>query len=162
MSLADWLTLGLLTATVSGVITSFYFLYRQQGLLASQTESLRISLRTAGGASLHEWHMQISQVLLSHPNLRPFIYEGRDPAAVELSSESVQRLDVLVEALLDTFEHALWLEDQGADLRGGADAWDAYMRDIIGNSPAVKNYLLAHKDWYDRRLLDLAEPKARE
>lgn len=89
--------------------------------------------------------LDINQMFLQFPELRPFFYDRVEQTGLE-SEELQQRLLMASEILLDHFE---WiLHDIKFSNLVDQESWLAYIYDTYQNSPTLISYHQQHISWH--------------
>jgi hypothetical protein len=143
----SWLTSITLTSSIASLITAisaltaFVFLRRQQ----IQTERQIIG---ATSRYMYEEMGRLLGILLDHPELRPFIYEGH---ALDQAATKEQRQQILALAGLysDFFEQLLYQRTFGnLSVDEYSETWEHFTRTILTSSEVLRNYALDNPDYY--------------
>lgn len=137
-------------AALLASIASAVYTYRQ----ARRT----LKVTTYQGAT--DLTLQLDQVFIEHPELRPYFYESR-PAPEPGGGDDILRSRVLAAAeyALDIFECIWDHRDTYADT--DKDSWREWIGDMLASSPVCTALYLQNVDWYPA-LQDLKNEKGSE
>lgn len=133
---------------------------RMQVGLAQQTGLLANGLWSSLYEGMRNACMQINQLFVSKPYLRPYFYDGKPFSRDEADKENTllySELAAVADCLLDIFEGVVRNLGQFPDkVPEYDDGWRAYIRDVFANSPFLKAHLARHPDWYTSELQRIA------
>lgn len=115
---------------ISAVVAGVWFGFSQL-VDAQRTIGTTVDART----------FAMDQVFIDHPELRPYFYDNQP-----LPDDPIMRAEVLAtsETLLDFLDGVF--NDSVNSVNSGS--WGAYTRFIYRSSPAVRETLRSHCDWY--------------
>jgi hypothetical protein len=114
------------------VIVSIYLLWRQ---VKQQALDSRTTLITTVG-----------RAFVDYPDMRKYFYDGVKPRGARQRAQA----DAIAVSLAGAMDHvAAHLPTMS---RATKQAWGVYFTDIYNNSPAFREHMKAHKDWYGPQL----------
>lgn len=85
-------------------------------------------------------------VVLENPELRPYLYEGKQPPGEYDDVKLAQRVKVACEMFSDLFE-LVCLQMEGMRKVKTWKGWQNYMTDVIASSPALRNHFRESAEW---------------
>jgi len=133
MSASDIVAVVALVASIASAI----YAYRQG------RRTLKVT--TYQGAT--DLTLQLDQVFIEYPQLRPFFYEGRPtPDANSGDDDLRHRVLATAEYALDIFE-CIWDHRDTYD-QADRESWKVWICDMIAQSPACSALYVAERDWY--------------
>jgi hypothetical protein len=138
-----------------GLIASLWLLRQQLKTLIDQTRHVRKSVDVAAEAAIDTLFTTITQAYLAHPELRPIFDERETTTALpaELSDETRFRASALAEALCDSMERGILLEDRKISM--GVAPLRPWIFDSFRYSRFFRDWLHARREWYTDNLLDI-------
>jgi hypothetical protein len=119
-------------------------------ILATQTLDLRRSVQRDTYQKAYETVYDLDRHFLEHPELKPYFYGGQ---VVDAAADAVTRAKVesTAEWISDFFDNIYY------NIKSGPDedwtAWESYIQETFRRSPALRDYLRAHRDWYSAELV---------
>jgi hypothetical protein len=132
-------SMGSLGVAVCGFAVVIYQIRQIQKALHSDTHS-----------KLYSEDFDWAKLIIQYPELRPYFYENQE---IREDTPDSARARTLAELLCAHFEHAvLQMENLPSHIK---PRWEDYMRGICATSPAIREHLKAHSDWYSERLHQL-------
>lgn len=91
--------------------------------------------------------LQLDQVFIEHPELRPFFYEGQPPLDSGSGDDNLRyRVLAAAEYALDIFE-CIWDHRDTYD-EADKESWRTWISDMLGASPVCSDLFLENRDWY--------------
>src|SRR5262245_24345793 len=101
-SMSSYELLSLIVWTISSlaVIVSLYWVNRQTGIFARQTEYVARSLMESLAESMNNQSHEISRIFVEYPELRPYFYDSQP---IEENNPDFHRAEAVAELLLDIF-----------------------------------------------------------
>jgi hypothetical protein len=124
-------------ADVSMVLVTlfgFIFIYKQ--------------IRSASAEHLYSRMHDIHKIFLDNPEFRRCLYDPEPPSVEEYSDEHL----IMGEMMADFFQQ-VFLELKHLP-RTTAASWKCYMRDVLNNSPALRNFVASRQDWYPSNFVE--------
>jgi hypothetical protein len=112
-------------------------------VLIGQSRQTVEAERAAVHQGITEAMLDIDRLFFDHPEFRKYIYDGVEPPAGGLEREKVEALG---EMMLDFVDNCIAQLDR-LDSDQAAD-WREYVREIVGTSPVMQEFLAKHEDWY--------------
>ena len=125
--------------------------------LGSAVYAYRHGRRTLKVTTYHgatDLTLQLDQVFIEHPELRPFFYEGRPLPDPGSEGDTLRhRVLAAAEYALDIFE-CIWDHRDTYDDKD-KESWRAWIGDMLASSPTCSDLYTTNRDWYPA-LEDLA------
>jgi hypothetical protein len=118
-------------------------------ILLTQTLDLRRSVERDTYQKAYQTVYDLDRLFLDHSELRDYFYEGRP---VDKSTDPVTRARVesTAEWISDFFDNLIYNKKMGPDEDWGA--WESYIDATFDRSPALRDYVNRHRDWYSPEL----------
>ena len=151
LTVHEGLSLAISAAGFVAVIATILLLLRQTRELSRQTSHIADSARADAFDRVQAQMFIIDQLFVTHPELRPYFYEGKPPADDQLLR---QRLLAAAEMVLDVFEVIVLHQKYFVGVWPGG-TWEVYMRRVFTHSPVLHDYLDANADWYPTELTEI-------
>jgi hypothetical protein len=126
--------------------------------------TLRVLVRQIDGqssAGVAARQLEFDKVILAHPGLYKYFYQGQDAAPHDPEYPRVMAAAQLLANYFDGyFQQAgmyrqMWPESK----------WKSYIRDHVAKSPALRRYVVANPTWFAHEFVQMCtrlEPSARE
>ncbi|MDG4824872.1 hypothetical protein O7635_23735 [Asanoa sp. WMMD1127] len=151
MSVYEFLSVVIAAGALLGVVLSLWLVRRQVMLMNDQTRQLRDAMSISAESALDGLLLNVTQLYLEHPELRPIFNEREALEPLRLADpETHYRACALAEALLDAVERALNFERRG--LSEPADLLREWTYDSFRHSAFLRGWLDDHRSWYSERL----------
>jgi len=155
-SLSTYISLGVAACTCVTLV----FLYRQTRCQTGQTRHIAEQtelLNETGRAELYQNVMkemqEISRIFLQAPELRCYFYEGSPPPR---EGDRSARVEIMSEMIVDFMGFTLnTFKLFSAEEKRG---WTSYFEDIGRNSPAIRAFWRAHREWYEPPVRNVLDP----
>lgn len=120
----------------------------QSEQLIIQNREFKLSLYASLTANVFE----VNRILMNHPELRKYFYEG----ALVTNDDPIELVATVAEFILDFFsvlqEHNRFLQ---GDHLPSYDQWVRYIQDLFRSSPFLCVQLSTNMDWYESGLIRL-------
>jgi hypothetical protein len=118
-------------------------------ILATQTLDLRRSVQRDTYQKAYETVYDLDRHFLDHPELKAYFYGGK---VVDGSTDALTRAKVesTAEWISDFFDNIYYNVKSGPD--EDWTAWESYIQETFRRSPALRDYLRQHRDWYSPEL----------
>ncbi|MEV4041397.1 hypothetical protein [Streptomyces sp. NPDC049744] len=117
------------------------------GAVIVQLHHLAQSIRASARSATYDIGVQIKLVLLEHPQMRPFFF---DDVPTPPDHPEASRVASLAELYCMYFQE---LAEQGENVRAAdRTAWHNLVASMYRTSPAIRNQLARHLDWYSTEL----------
>jgi len=148
---ADPLTLsaevqaGSAVATVVLTLVLAILTWRYVRLTRQLSKSAQVQNSGSTHERLYNQNHAVLQVLVAHPELRPYFYERKSPSEHPCETER-QRIRAIAEMFAGFMEQiALHLPDLPKTVKG---AWQTYIQAAYEASPAIQEYFHNYGNWY--------------
>jgi hypothetical protein len=114
----------------------------------------RSQLRYSAIALPAQLILQVDQVFLTYPLLRPYFYDSISAPAAEVDAETHHRVYAVAQFYIDVLEYC-WA-GAGHYTKRAQVSYQEWVHDIFAGSPTVRELYLANQDWYPglKRLRD--------
>ncbi|HEX5925195.1 MAG TPA: hypothetical protein VFY45_15290 [Baekduia sp.] len=101
------------------------------------------------------------QQLVTHPRLRPYLYENATLPSSMSDGELRQQILAMAAQYADFFD-ALLLQEALGNISAHEynSVWRRFTRHMLSSSSAIRDYCLEHPNWYSPELLVLARAAA--
>lgn len=109
-------------------IVGFVFIYKQ--------------IRSASAEHLYSRMHDIHKIFLTYPELHKCLYDPEPPSVENYTEEQM----IMGEMMADFFQQ-VFLELNHLPSKT-ADGWRSYMKDVLNESPALKNFVKSRERWY--------------
>lgn len=152
MTLYEAVTAATSIGALLAVSISVWLFRRQLKIMSDQNAHLTQALEMSAESALDVLFVTVTQAYLEHPELRSLFNEGEnglDPAPPDRAS--LQRAAAVAETLSDAMERSLRFEDEG--LPQIAAPLRQWIEDSFRQSRFLREWLSAHRRWYDDSLL---------
>lgn len=106
----------------------------------------RRTLRVTTYQGATDLTLQLDQVFIDHPELRPYFYERRQPPESDNNDELRNRVLAAAEYALDIFE-CIW-DHQDTYEENDKDSWRDWINDMFTSAPACRALYVEERDWY--------------
>jgi hypothetical protein len=93
----------------------------------------------------------LDRIFIEFPEVREHFYDNIEVGA-NAKKEHYQRVEAVAEMHLDLFSYVLKSKKSFPDHYPYPETTEVWMRQMLGTSPAMRNYLKKHKDWYPELL----------
>ena len=134
-----------LAAVASAIVSFVGFLF-----VVIQLRQNQNSIDGQTHAQVYQLNQGIYNMLIEHPDLRPYFYENKD-----MPIDEPERSKVLAaaELLADLFEYVVLNEKSlNAEIR---DSWLEYMRLMYHTSQCLRDFLASREASYSARFLEI-------
>jgi hypothetical protein len=133
----SWQGLGTI-ATIASVV-----------LVANQTTDLRRSVQRDTYQKAYETVYDLDRLFLDHPEIKGYFYGDRAlDAATDAATRA--RVESTAEWISDFFDNLYFNIKLGPD--EDWSAWESYIDETFKRSPALRDYVAKHRDWYSTEL----------
>jgi hypothetical protein len=118
-------------------------------LVATQTMDLRRSVQRDTYQKAYQTVYDLDRHFLEHPELKGYFYGGKilDDKTDEVTRA---RVESTAEWISDFFDNITYNMKSGPD--EDWSAWDSYIQETFKRSPALRDYVAKHRDWYSSEL----------
>lgn len=150
-----WFETVLLTVLAVGVLAHVAALLafgRRVRELTRQTTLLSDSARSEAFAAIRNQILVIDHLFVTHPELRPYFYGGREPPPDD--ELLAQRIAAAAETVLDVFEVVLLQRKLFVPV-WPSSTWENYMAHLFARSPALCRFLEETQTWFPPELVFL-------
>lgn len=134
------------------LFTMIVFAYQAQQM-ANQSRASVTATRASVYQAIASQMQDIDRLFITHPELRPYVYENKPVPTVEPMRTQVL---ALAELFVDFFDNFM---AQSGQIPGDLyEPWCRYARSIMQSSPAVCAFWNENREWYSKLLQDLLDP----
>jgi hypothetical protein len=135
---AEWASaLGTWVASVVVIISVF--------ILRAQLQDTRRTIRSASVQGAYNLWVSIDQFFISHPELRPFIYDGK-PLDKSVNKTLRKKVECAAEMMLDAMAN---IHHQLPNLTPEeAEAYGNFLKERYRTQPVLKQFVDQHGHWY--------------
>jgi len=133
---------------VAGVVVTvagFFFVYYQ-------IKQINRAGRASTHASIFSHSLELTRLMLDHPEVRPYLYDGKDIAEGDPAYNQVM---LACEMLADFYEHVS-LQRENLP-KQSLDCWDKAMARRYLKNPVLEKYVEENGDVYARDLSEAIE-----
>ena len=110
-------------------------------------------LRRDSYQNISDMMLEVDQLFLGHPELRPYFYESRAPEQ-DIDLLFLGRIRSVAEFLTDFIDNGI--EQKRYFSNKSWQTWRNFIISLYQTSPALSTHLDAHPDWYTDELMALA------
>jgi hypothetical protein len=135
MNASDYAAIGALVVSVATAIYTFYTYVLGRRALQVTTYQ--------GATALA---LQMDQMFLDHPLLRPYFYDDEPVLAVEADPEMHHRVLAAAEFALDIVE-CIWDHRKSYE-DDDRESWKDWIHDVFQGSPAIRDWYEKNIEWY--------------
>lgn len=121
-------------------------------LVRVQILDLRTAIQGQTYQNVSQIMLDIDHLFIDRPELRPYFYGNK---SVEGNDIDKERITSVAETIMDSFD-SIYHQRETMPPQTYL-AWLGYMRDIYGSSPALRDLLSRHRDWYGPDLVQSVE-----
>jgi hypothetical protein len=154
LTLSDWLsivTLMVVAGTLVVYVIQARELVTQTRMLANQMATTNHLNRASVTLEITQMMNRLSELMLEHPELRPFLYENaRLPVEEPLRARVLSTAEMFIDFMATTIDHAKLFSYN-------YDGWLVYFCDLMDSSPALQYWWAETRHWYNppvQRLLE--------
>ena len=130
----EWVSASANVFMALATAIGFIFVYKQ--------------IRSSSADHLYGRMHDIHKLFLQKPELRRYLYDLKPPSVEDYSDEAL----IMAEMVADFFQQVFLELDHLPSVT--AEGWRCYMRDILKNSPALRNFVLAKEEWYPSNFVE--------
>jgi hypothetical protein len=116
--------------------------------------TLRVLVRQIDGqssAGVATRQLEFDKVILAHPNLYKYFYQGQD-----IASEDPEYTRVMAAAQLLANYFDGYFQQEGMYRQMWPDSkWKSYIQDHVAKSPALRCYVVANPTWFAHEFVSL-------
>jgi hypothetical protein len=135
MGFSDWISASsVIIASVALVVSGVTLIYTRR------------QLRFAANDSATDLVLQMGQVFLEYPLVRPYVYQNAQPPTEETNPEMHHRVEATGMFCLDVLE-CVWHRREHYRREDRA-SWRELIHDIFAGSPAVRALYVENQEWY--------------
>jgi hypothetical protein len=118
-------------------------------LVATQTMDLRRSVQRDTYQKAYQTVFDLDRLFLDHPELKPYFYSGQ---TLDAKTDPVlrARVESTAEWISDFFDNLFYNVKLGPN--EDWSAWESYIEETFRRSPALRDYVQAHRGWYSDEL----------
>lgn len=131
--------------TLVALVASFLALAWQGKEVAAATRFASMTSVESTMAHLASNFGAVLQLLVTYPELRPYVYDGEP---LPESGNELARAQTLCELLCDAAENTLVVTARMPHAAKDLDGWTSYSRSFLRNSPGCASIVEAYPDWY--------------
>jgi len=139
-------TIASFLGVIVGII-GFVFVWRQ-------IKQVNTSIKSNTDNNLYSLTIDINKFLIGNPELRPYFYgdangkekeyDGKDP--------NFNKIETLADIYITFFEY-IFEERKNMEI-GLFNSWEEWKKDMYKKSPAIRNHLKNHSNWYKNDFIE--------
>jgi hypothetical protein len=165
----DWETLGNIGSFFEGtaaiitlitIIVSFIYIsaqtreMREQNELTMKTTIINLYKSTADAM------LEIDRFFVLNPRLKPYIYRGK---SIPKNKAEYERVMSAAEMIVDYMELVMIIKNSLSENDNLPwDGADIYFKYIFESSPAIQDFWIRNRDWYDWSIQEVIDPMIKE
>ncbi len=139
------------------VATALIFAYIQSKAASDQAKLLRRSLIQDAYITFESTILDFTKVMIDNSEVMPFFYQSYDFEDIKNPELSFKVFTVAV-FCLDFFDHVLATERLIPGATNWSEAnWENWIEGMFLSSPVIRHVIRLYPDWYDTRLLVIAQ-----
>jgi hypothetical protein len=140
LSLIEIGAIGQFLSFITGLIALIFIL--------KQITKLGHQINGEAVAALYDQMIEIDQFIITHCELKPYIYNNKE---LNVHDRYYNQVQSLAETMVDIIEH-VYLQEKNLPKKF-LKAWKYYIVDLYKSSPAIREHLQKH-GWYPPEILE--------
>jgi hypothetical protein len=118
-------------------------------IVLNQSIDLRRTVQRDTYQKAYQTVFDLDRLFLDHPELKPYFYSGQ---TLDAKTDPVlrARVESTAEWISDFFDNLFYNVKLGPN--EDWSAWESYIEETFRRSPALRDYVQAHRGWYSDEL----------
>jgi hypothetical protein len=132
--------IGTLVANIVLIVSAF--------MLRSQLRDTRRAIRSDSAQGAYALWLQVDQFFALHPELRPFLYEGKvldSSLEADVRRRAESATEMFLDCMASSFHQLTHFKKVEPE---AAEAYGNFLRERYQTQPALKQFIDEHAHWY--------------